>query len=131
MNVFARLGDYSRAGELAEADGDMPAAAQHYAWAERPEIVAYCGGVNRNALKETLEEFERREGCSITTTYAGCGTIVGNIEAGKFAMPDTFMTCDVTYMDMVQSDFLKPADVSSTRVVMRRITARRTSCSRR
>jgi len=88
------------------------------AWADRPEIVAYCGGVNRNALEETLKEFELREGCSIKTTYAGCGTIIGNIEAGKFAMPDTFMTCDATYMDMVQGDFMAPADVSSTKVVM-------------
>ncbi len=87
-------------------------------WAERPEIVAYCGGVNRNALEKTIAEFEEREGCTIKTTYAGCGTIVGNIEAGRFTMPDTFMTCDASYMTMVQDDFLGAEDVSSTKIVM-------------
>ncbi len=88
------------------------------AWTEHPEIVAYCGGVNRNALEETIAEFEKREGCTIKTTYAGCGTIVGNIEAGRFSMPDAFMTCDASYMTMVQKDFLGPEDVSSTKIVM-------------
>ncbi len=88
------------------------------AWAERPEIVAYCGGVNRNALEETIAEFEKREGCLVKTTYAGCGTIIGNIEAGRFSLPDTFMTCDASYMMMVQDDFLGAENVSSTRIVM-------------
>lgn len=110
---------------LAAPEKGMPAFKRHHftpivgdAWADVPEIVAYCGGVNRNALKETLANFEKREGCVIKTTYAGCGTIIGNIEAGEFAMPDAFMTCDATYMDMVQDSFLTPRDVSSTRVVM-------------
>ncbi len=110
---------------LAAPEKGKPAFEKHHytsipgdAWADRPEIVAYCGGVNRNALKETLEDFEEREGCTILTTYAGCGTIIGNIEAGKFALPDTFMTCDASYMTMVQDDFLNPSDVSSTKVVM-------------
>ena len=33
-------------------------------------------------------------------------------------MPDLFMTCDTTYMAMVQSDFNRASDVSSTRVCM-------------
>lgn len=87
-------------------------------WAEVPELVIYCGGVNRNAVVNTLAEFEKREGCVIKTHYAGCGTIVGNIQAGKFHLPDAFMTCDVSYLTMVESDFLPASDVSSTRVVI-------------
>lgn len=110
---------------LAAPEKGMPSFERHHftpivgdAWADVPEIVAYCGGVNRNALKDTLANFEMREGCVIKTTYAGCGTIIGNIEAGEFAMPDAFMTCDASYMSMVQDSFLTPRDVSSTRVVM-------------
>ncbi len=87
-------------------------------WSEAPELVIYCGGVNRNAVANTLAEFEMREGCVIKTHYAGCGTIVGNIQAGKFHLPDAFMTCDASYLTMVESDFLPASDVSSTRVVI-------------
>ena len=87
-------------------------------WADVPELVVYCGGVNRNAVVATLAEFEAREGCLIKTHYAGCGTIVGNIQAGKFHLPDAFMTCDVSYLTMVESDFQPASDVSSTRVVI-------------
>ena len=87
-------------------------------WADVPELVVYCGGVNRNAIVATLKEFESREGCHIKTHYAGCGTIVGNIQAGKFHLPDAFMTCDVSYLTMVESEFLPASDVSSTRIVI-------------
>ena len=87
-------------------------------WAEVPELVIYCGGVNRNAVAQTLKDFEEREGCVIKTHYAGCGTIVGNIKAGKFNLPDAFMTCDASYMTMVESDFMEASDVSSTQVVI-------------
>lgn len=88
------------------------------AWVLEPEIVFYCGGVNREAVTVALERFQEREGCLIKTQFAGCGTIVGSIQSGRFNMPDLFMTCDVTYMAMVQSDFTQPSDVSSTRVCM-------------
>ncbi len=87
-------------------------------WDLKPEIVFYCGGVNRDAVTAALERFQNREGCLIKTQFAGCGTIVGSIQSGRFNMPDLFMTCDVTYMAMVQSDFKEASDVSSTRVCM-------------
>lgn len=87
-------------------------------WADVPELVIYCGGVNRNAVAKTLAEFEAREGCVIKTHFAGCGTIVGNIQAGKFHLPDAFMTCDASYLTMVESDFQAPSNVSSTKVVI-------------
>ncbi|MBT5925081.1 MAG: extracellular solute-binding protein [Verrucomicrobia bacterium] len=88
------------------------------AWELEPEIVFYCGGVNREAVTQALDRFQKREGCLIKTQFAGCGTIVGSIQSGRFNMPDLFMTCDVTYMAMVQSDFNQASDVSSTRVCM-------------
>ncbi len=88
------------------------------AWDESPELVIYCGGVNRNAVAETLADFEQREGCVITTHYAGCGTIVGNIKAGEFNLPDAFMTCDTTYLTLVEENFRPPSDVSSTQIVI-------------
>ena len=87
-------------------------------WSEVPELVIYCGGVNRNAIAKTLAEFEKREGCLIKTHYAGCGTIVGNIQAGKFHLPDAFLTCDASYLSMVESDFMTANDVSSTKVII-------------
>ena len=65
-----------------------------------------------------LKRFQAREGCLIKTQFAGCGTIVGSIQSGRFNMPDLFMTCDVSYMAMVQPEFTQPSDVSSTRVCM-------------
>ncbi|MCG8584124.1 MAG: substrate-binding domain-containing protein [Pirellulales bacterium] len=92
------------------------------AWAERPEIKVYCGGVNRGAVEETINEFQRREGVDVLTEYAGCGTLVTSIDsiksgrAGHF--PDAFITCDASYLDKVAGDFGTPQDVSSTRIVM-------------
>ena len=87
-------------------------------WVLEPEIVFYCGGVNREAVAVALKRFQEREGCLIKTQFAGCGTIVGSIQSGRFNMPDLFMTCDVSYMAMVQPEFTQPSDVSSTRVCM-------------
>ena len=92
-------------------------------WSDRPEIVLYCGGVNRNAISETLRDFEKREGIVIKESYAGCGTLVAGIYsaadgASKKSMPDTFMTCDASYMDKVQTHFGAPTNVSSTGVVL-------------
>lgn len=92
-------------------------------WDDRPELVLYCGGVNRNAVDKTLREFEKREGVVIKEQYGGCGTLVTGINSiaggdSKKGMPDAFMTCDVSYMDKVQNHFEMPMDVSSTNVVM-------------
>lgn len=115
---------------LASADQGRPAFEKHGfesaatdQWHEKPELVLYCGGVNRNAIDKTLRDFESREGVVIREQYAGCGTLVtginsiGNGDSQK-GMPDAFMTCDVSYMTKVQNFFDTPADVSSTRIVL-------------
>ena len=44
----------------------------------------------------------QREGCEIDIVYAGCGTLVGKMQTGDRGLPDLFMTCDASYLDMVQ-----------------------------
>ena len=92
-------------------------------WAESPEIVLYCGGVNRNAIDKTLREFEAREGVTVKEHYGGCGTLVTGINSAAGAesrkgMPDVFMTCDASYLTKVEQHFAAPTDVSSTGIVM-------------
>ena len=100
---------------FARLDGDP--------WRAEPELNLYCGGVNRNALDETLREFEKREGCVIRENFAGCGQLVAGIKSiqngrSQAGMPDVFMTCDVTYMTRVQELFGEASDVSSTKIVL-------------
>lgn len=119
---FARyLGSADRGQPSFEKFGFEPAATD--IWSDSPELVVYCGGVNRNAIDKTLREFEKREGVIVREQYAGCGTLVTGINAiasgaSSKGMPDAFMTCDASYMTKVEKLFQTPMDVSSTRVVM-------------
>ena len=92
-------------------------------WEKTPEIIIYCGGVNRQAVSQTLREFEQREGCRILEQFAGCGALVANIRTigesqAKAAMPDAFLTCDSSYLTKVEGLFGDATDVSGTDVVM-------------
>ena len=81
-----------------------------------------CGGVNREAVEKTIREFQQREGCEIDVVYAGCGTLVGKMQTGDQGLPDLFLTCDASYLDMAQEEMGNPfgpdLNVSSTRIVM-------------
>ncbi|HJN89971.1 MAG TPA: substrate-binding domain-containing protein [Verrucomicrobiota bacterium] len=91
-------------------------------WAETPKLRVDCGGVNREAVEKTIREFQQREGASIDVVYAGCGTLVGKMQTGEHGLPDVFMTCDASYLDMAQKKMNHPfgpdLKVSSTRIVM-------------
>ncbi|MEM7231870.1 MAG: substrate-binding domain-containing protein [Planctomycetota bacterium] len=88
-------------------------------WEPRPDVRVYYGGVNRNAVKETLAAFAKREGCSITEVPGGCGVLVGQIQtAPEGRGASMFLTCDASYMDKVQDLFLQATDVSETKIVM-------------
>jgi molybdenum ABC transporter molybdate-binding protein len=75
------------------ADGDE--------WAETPEIKLFSGAMLRPAVEQTLKEFERREGCRITTVYNGCGILVAQMRAGE--RPDAYFACDKPFMSSVDS----------------------------
>ena len=91
-------------------------------WAKVPKLRIDCGGVNREAVERTIKEFEAREGCVIDMVYAGCGTLVGKMQTGEQGLPDLFMTCDSSYLDMAQEKMGNPfgpdLKISSTRIVM-------------
>ena len=56
--------------------------------------------MNREAVEKTIREFQQREGVEIDVVYAGCGTLVGKMQASQQGVPDIFMTCDATYLDL-------------------------------
>ncbi len=86
------------------------------AWAMRPEIVYFSGGVNRVAIADTLAAFAAREGVDIVTSYNGCGILVGQIKAGD--TPDVYHTCDASFMNPVLSQFEVPDQLSNTAIVI-------------
>jgi len=84
-------------------------------WSEKPELVLFSGGVNRIAIKETIEEFQKREGVTVLTTYNGCGILVGQMKTGM--LPDGYMACDSSYMQQVLDKFDTPHDIAETDMV--------------
>ena len=118
---FARyLAAPTRGGTVFEHHHYLPIPGD--AWADTPQLRIDCGGVNREAVEPTLREFRQREGVEIDVVYAGCGTLVGKMQASQKGVPDVFMTCDATYLDMAQAKMNQPfgpdLKVSSTRIVM-------------
>ena len=107
-------GDIFAAHKYKPIDGD--------AWALKPKLRIDCGGVNREAIEKTIKEFQQREDCIIDVVYAGCGTLVGKMQTGEQGLPDLFMTCDASYLDMIQQKMGNPfgpdVRISSTRIVM-------------
>ena len=91
-------------------------------WAAHPTLRIDCGGVNREAVKKTIEEFEAREGCTVDVVYAGCGTLVSKMQTGDQGLPDLFVTCDASYLDKAQASMGNPFGpdirLSSTPIVM-------------
>jgi ABC-type molybdate transport system substrate-binding protein len=85
-------------------------------WTEQPQVVLYSGGVNRVAIEETLREFEAREGVTVNRVYNGCGILTAQIRSGQ--RPDAYFACDVSFMTNVASHFLRPTELSQTRMVI-------------
>jgi len=85
-------------------------------WAEKPELLLYGGAMLRPAIEKTVAAFERREGCSVTRVYNGCGILVGQMEAG--AKPDLYFACDAQFMSQVKEKFLPALDVSLNQLVI-------------
>lgn len=91
-------------------------------WERNPEITFFAGAVNRRALEPIIQEFERREGVKVNTVYNGCGILTAQMrsmqqgQAGSF--PDTYMACDVYYLETVQDLFEQGVNVSDTDIVI-------------
>jgi ABC-type molybdate transport system substrate-binding protein len=85
-------------------------------WAEKPELLLYGGAMLRPAIEKTVVAFEKREGCSVTRVYNGCGILVGQMEAG--AKPDLYFACDAQFMAQVKEKFLPALDVSLNQLVI-------------
>ena len=88
-------------------------------WSEQPEITLFGGGLNREAVYETLKDFGHREGVKINHLFDGCGALVGRMDPDGLAeQPDVYFACATSYMDRVSDLFWAPVDVSSTQLVI-------------
>lgn len=85
-------------------------------WEENPRLLFYSGGVNRLAVENTIQNFEKREGVEVIRVYNGCGILVSQIKAGQ--NPDAYLSCDISFMDQVQKLFQNIENISSTRIVI-------------
>jgi ABC-type molybdate transport system substrate-binding protein len=88
------------------------------AWAEKPELLLYSGGVNRLAIQDTIAWFEKREGVRVNVVYNGCGILVGMINGSQHKQPDAYFACDVSFMTQVQDRFRPSLDVAHTNMVI-------------
>jgi len=85
-------------------------------WAETPEIRLFSGAMLRPGVEQTLKEFERREGCRITTVYNGCGILTAQMRAGE--RPDAYFACDQSFMSRVADLYGPPATLVDDRLVL-------------
>ncbi|MCA9218316.1 MAG: substrate-binding domain-containing protein [Planctomycetales bacterium] len=86
------------------------------AWSEHPELTLFTGGLMHPAIQETIDNFEEREGVSVSQVPNGCGVLVASIRSGQH--PDAYFACDTSFMDMVSDLFPQPQDVSGTEMVL-------------
>jgi ABC-type molybdate transport system substrate-binding protein len=91
-------------------------------WQDVPEMTFFAGSVNRRALEPILKKFMAREGVTLNTVYNGCGILTGQMRVlaknqdGTF--PDTYMACDVYYLETVKEMFQEAVNVSDTDIVI-------------
>ncbi len=91
-------------------------------WEDVPQLTFFAGSVNRRALEPIIMAFQQREGVEINTVYNGCGILTGQmrVAAGNMGrgFPDTYMACDVYYLDTVKDWFQEAVNVSDTDIVI-------------
>ena len=89
-------------------DGDV--------WENRPNIMYFAGGLNRYAAEPIISAFEKREGCTVETTWMGCGLLVSKMKGGQ--TPDVYHTCDASFHAMVEDRFGQLINISQTDIVI-------------
>jgi ABC-type molybdate transport system substrate-binding protein len=82
----------------------------------------FAGAVNRRALEPIVEAFETREGVKVNTRFDGCGILTSQMRGMKTdqasGFPDTFMACDVYYLEEVRHLFQDAVNVSDADIVI-------------
>ncbi len=112
---FARYVSASDRGlELYEAHGFQTQRSD--SWADAPEISVYAGSMLRPAIEDTIVEFEKREGVTVSRVYNGCGILVAQMKAGQH--PDAYFACDSEFMQQVTDLFPESVDVSQNELVI-------------
>ncbi len=113
---FARYLSARDRGLKRFAEKQWPTIEDGDAWAEKPQITYFAGGVNRRAIEETLKEFAERENVLFNTVYNGCGILVGQMKLGQ--RPDVYHSCDASFMADVTDLFFDVKAVSSMNIVI-------------
>jgi molybdate transport system substrate-binding protein len=85
-------------------------------WTDRPQLLLYAGTMFNAVVEETIQSFESREGVEITRVYNGCGILVAQMKAG--GQPDAYFSCDDSFMDDVQDEFINRVEVSQNPLVI-------------
>ncbi|HZZ72100.1 MAG TPA: extracellular solute-binding protein [Pirellulales bacterium] len=103
--------EFTRAG-FQPIDGDV--------WEPQPTLVVFSGGIQRLAIKDTLAEFEKREGCRINVIYEGCGVLLGMMRGSDAKRPDVYFACDVSFLtpEDIQPLFNPAHIMTETKLVM-------------
>ena len=91
-------------------------------WEDVPQMTFFAGSVNRRALDPIIKAFEQREGVRLNTIYNGCGILTGQMKVladnKDRGFPDTYMACDVYYLETVKDWFQEAVNVSDTDIVI-------------
>ena len=116
---FARyLAAPEKGGAIFKSNGFTPAGGD--AWAVRPELILYSGGVNRPAVEGLLRDFADREGVDVTTVFNGCGILCATMKAmggttnPKF--PDAYYACDLCFVPPVAEQFPESVLLTETAI---------------
>jgi molybdate transport system substrate-binding protein len=116
---FARfLAAPEKGGELLKAAG--LAAKPGDAWAPKPELLLYSGGVNRAAIESLLQSFATREGVGMTTVFNGCGILCATMktlgDGPKSKFPDAYYACDLCFVPPVAEQFPEAFLLTETQI---------------
>jgi molybdenum ABC transporter molybdate-binding protein len=116
---FARfLAAPEKGGALLKAAGFTPQPGD--AWALKPELRLYSGGVNRTAIEALLQNFATREGVGMTTVFNGCGILCATMKTlgdgpdSKF--PDAYYACDLCFVPPVAEQFPEAFLLTETQI---------------
>ena len=116
---FARyLAAPEKGGASFKANGFTPAGGD--AWAARPELILYSGGVNRPAVEGLLRQFADREGIELTTVFNGCGILCATMKAmggtSNPKYPDAYYACDLCFVPPVAEQFKESVLLTETAI---------------